>query len=50
MPRSAAAGRRNRVDRGVRFNRRDLRDLPEPVLPPGFGFVTADQVTPEEAA
>jgi GNAT superfamily N-acetyltransferase len=34
----------------TQFNRRDVRDLPEPALPPGFGFVTADQVTPEDAA
>jgi GNAT superfamily N-acetyltransferase len=34
----------------TQFNRRDLRDLPEPALPAGFSFLTAEQVTPEEAA
>ena len=34
----------------TQFNRRALRDLPEPALPPGFSFVAAEQVTPEEAA
>ena len=34
----------------TQFNRRELRDLPEPALPPGFSFVTAEQVTPEDAA
>lgn len=34
----------------TQFNRRDLRDLPEPALPPGFSFLTAEQVPPEAAA
>lgn len=34
----------------TQFNRRDLRDLPEPTLPAGFSFLTAGQVSPEAAA
>jgi GNAT superfamily N-acetyltransferase len=34
----------------AQFNRRGLRDLPEPALPAGFSFLTAEQVTPEDAA
>lgn len=34
----------------TQYNARDLDDLPEPVLPPGFRFLTAGQVTPEAAA
>jgi GNAT superfamily N-acetyltransferase len=32
------------------FNTRDLGDVAEPVLPPGFRLLTAAQVTPEAAA
>ena len=34
----------------TQFNRRDLRDLPEPTLPAGFSFLTAGQVSAEAAA
>jgi GNAT superfamily N-acetyltransferase len=34
----------------TQFNRRELRDLSESALPPGFSFLTAEQVTPEDAA
>ena len=34
----------------TQFNRRELRDLPEPALPAGFSFATAEQVSPEAAA
>lgn len=34
----------------TQFTARDLADVPEPVLPPGFRFRTAEQVTPEAAA
>ena len=34
----------------TQFNRRELRDLPEPALPAGFSFLTAEQVSPEAAA
>jgi GNAT superfamily N-acetyltransferase len=34
----------------TQFNRRDLGELPEPMLPPGFRLLTADQVSPEAAA
>jgi len=34
----------------TQFNRRDLRDLPEPRLPAGFSFLTAEQVSPSAAA
>lgn len=34
----------------TQFNARDLDGVPEPVLPPGFRLLTADQVTPEAAA
>lgn len=33
----------------VQFNRRELTDLPEPVLPDGFRFVTAKDVSPAHA-
>lgn len=32
------------------FNARDLADVPDPVLPAGFRFLTADEITPEAAA
>jgi GNAT superfamily N-acetyltransferase len=34
----------------TQFTDRDLDDVPEPVLPPGFRLLTAEQVTPEAAA
>ncbi|MEV6282092.1 GNAT family N-acetyltransferase [Kribbella sp. NPDC051770] len=33
----------------TQLNRRDLAELPEPVLPAGFRFRTADEVSPEAA-
>jgi GNAT superfamily N-acetyltransferase len=32
------------------YNARDLADVPEPALPAGFRFLTADQISPEAAA
>ena len=34
----------------TQFNRRDLRDRPEPALPAGFSFLTAEQVPPPASA
>ena len=34
----------------TQFNRLDLGDLPEPALPAGFSFLTAEQVSPSAAA